>query len=56
MKLYQINKVAKPDGTPLKTKHKLAGNDREAIRAAREDEDCPTCDVLHEGRKVGSIT
>jgi hypothetical protein len=55
VKHYRVNKLAKPDGVVVKTKDVLANNDREALQAAREDSDCPVCDVLHAGKKVGSI-
>ncbi len=56
MKHYRVNKLAKPDGRTVKTKDILASNDKEALRAAQEDGDCPTCEVLQSGLKVGSIT
>lgn len=55
MKLYRVNKLAKPSGVVVKTKHMLADNDRQAVSNARDSEDCPVCDVLSDGKKVGSI-
>ena len=55
MKLYRINKVEKRSGDVLKHKDVLAGSDREAIERARESEDCPVCDVLRDGKPIGSI-
>lgn len=55
MKLYRINKVTKPGGTVLKKKDVLAATDREAIRRAEDSDDCPVCDVLRDGKTVGSI-
>lgn len=55
MKHYRVNKLAKRDGIVVKAKDILANNDREAVQAARDDADCPICDVLHGGKKVGSI-
>ena len=55
MKHYRVNKLAKRDGVVVKTQDVLANNDREAMQVAREDEDCPVCEVLHAGQKVGSI-
>jgi hypothetical protein len=55
MKHYRINKLAQRGGEIVKKKDILAGNDREAVQAAREDPDCPVCDVLHAGTKIGSI-
>lgn len=56
MRHYRINKLAKPEGAIVKTKDILATGDRQAVQAAREDDDCPICDVWHAGQKVGSIT
>ncbi len=55
MKLYRVNKLAKPGGAVIKTKHVLASHDHQAIRDARDSEDCPICDVISDGKKVGSI-
>jgi len=55
MKHYRVNKVAKPNGTVLKRKDLLANDDKQALRAAAEDADCPTCEVFQAGEKVGSI-
>lgn len=55
MQLYQVNKVAAPMGSVIKTKHVIANNDREAVRTARSDMDCPICEVLRDGRRVGTI-
>ena len=55
MKLYRVNKLAKPGGAVVKTKHVLASNDRQAVADARDSDDCPVCDVLSDGKKVGSI-
>ena len=56
MKHYRVNKLAKPDGVIVKSKDVLAANDKQAVKDAREDPDCPVCEVLHAGKKVGSIT
>ncbi len=56
MKHYRVNKLAKRDGVVVKTKDILASDDKEAVRTARDDEDCPICDVWRDGNKVGSIT
>lgn len=56
MKHYRVNKLDKPDGAVIKAKDILAANDRDAVKAVREDPDCPVCDVLHAGKLVGSIT
>lgn len=55
MKLYRINKLAEPGGEVVKKKDVLAASDRQAVKDAAESDDCPVCDVLRDGRKVGSI-
>ena len=55
MKLYRINKLAKPGGVVLKKKDVLAKSDKEAVQKAAESQDCPVCEVLKDGRSVGSI-
>ncbi len=55
MKLYRINKVTKPGGTVLKKKDVLAASDREAVRRAEDSDDCPVCEVLRDGQRVGSV-
>jgi hypothetical protein len=55
MKHYRVNKLAKPEGVVVKSKDILAKSDTEAVQKAREDDDCPICDVLHAGKRVGSI-
>lgn len=52
---YRVNKVVAPDGPVLKKKDILARDDAEALRRASADEDCPICDVYHQGSKIGSI-
>jgi hypothetical protein len=56
MKLYRVNKLAKPDGIVVKKKDILASSDSEAVERAADSPDCPVCDVLRDGQKVGSIT
>lgn len=56
MKLYRINKLAKPGGVVVKKKDVLASSDSEAVQRAADSPDCPICDVLRDGRTVGSIT
>jgi hypothetical protein len=56
MQHYRVNKVTEPDGKVLKKKDILAADDREAIRRAADDDDCPVCDVYVRGTKIGSIT
>ena len=55
MKLYRIDKLTRPDGTLVKRKHVLAASDRQAVAEARDSDDCPVCDVLRDGKKVGEI-
>ena len=55
MKHYRINKLAKIDGVVIKRKDILAASDAEAVRHAADDHDCPICDVLRDGKKVGAI-
>jgi hypothetical protein len=39
----------------LKKKHILAASDKEAVQQASDSPDCPICDVVRNGEKVGSI-
>jgi hypothetical protein len=55
VKLYRINKVAKPGGTVVKQQDVLAASDKEAIQRAEESRDCPVCEVLRDGKPIGSI-
>lgn len=55
MKHYRVNKLAQPGGIVVKAKDILASTDSEAVKVAREHEDCPVCEVWHAGQKVGSI-
>lgn len=55
MKHYRINVLARPGGKIVKKKDVLAANDREAVQDAVESDDCPVCDVLRDGKVVGSI-
>ena len=55
MKLYRVNKLAKPGGVVVKKKDILAYSDRHAIQRAEDSPDCPVCDVLRDGEKVGQI-
>lgn len=55
MKLYRVNKLAKPDGVIVKKKDILASSDQQAIKHAADSPDCPVCDVLRDGKKVGSV-
>ena len=55
MKLYLINKLIRPGGHVIKRKHVLATSDRDAVNQAAESDDCPICDVIKDGERVGSI-
>ena len=55
MKLYRIDKLAKRGGIVLKRKHILAPTDRAAVAQAEDSEDCPICDVTHNGESVGQV-
>ena len=55
MKLYRVNKLAKAGGVVIKKKHILAQSDEQAVRQAEDSADCPICDVLRDGEKVGQI-
>lgn len=56
MKHYRVNKLDKPDGAVVKKKDILAADDKQAMARAEADPDCPVCDVLQAGNKVGSVT
>jgi len=55
MKLYRVNKLAKPHGAVIKKKHILARSDADAVQQAEDSPDCPICDVLRDGETVGQI-
>lgn len=55
MKLYRIDKLAKRGGMVLKKKHILAPTDAQAVRQAEDSDDCPVCDVVRDGERVGQI-
>lgn len=55
MKVYRVDKLAKPGGVVIKKKHILANSDRHAVQQAEDSPDCPICDVLRDGEKVGQI-
>lgn len=52
---YRINKVVKRGGRVVKSRDVLASGDGQAMQTARDDEDCPVCEVWHAGRQVGSV-
>ena len=55
MKLYRVDKLAKPGGVVIKKKHILAHSDHEAVKRAEDSDDCPICDVLRDGQTVGQV-
>lgn len=55
MRHYRVNKVVKEGGMVIKTKDKLAASDRQALEAARDDEDCPVCEIWRDGQQVGTV-
>lgn len=55
MKLYRIDKLARLGGMVIKRKHILAASDRQAVAQAEDSDDCPICDVLRDGEKVGQV-
>ena len=55
MKLYRIDKLARLGGAVIKKKHILAPSDGSAVKQAEDSDDCPICDVLRDGEKVGRV-
>jgi hypothetical protein len=55
MKLYRVDKLAKRGGVVIKKKHILANSDIHAVQQAEDSPDCPICEVLRDGEKVGQI-
>jgi hypothetical protein len=55
LKLYRIDKLAKLGGMVIKKKHILAKSDAQAVQEAEASDDCPICDVLKDGEKVGQV-
>lgn len=55
MKLYRIDKLSRPNGMVIKKKHIFAATDGQAVEQAAQSADCPICDVLRDGEKVGQI-
>jgi hypothetical protein len=55
MKLYRVNKLAKAGGVVIKKKHILANSDNQAVEQAADSSDCPVCEVLRDGERVGQI-
>jgi len=55
MKHYRVNKLSSPGGAVVKKKDILAASDEQALQHAAQGADCPICDVLRDGKKIGSI-
>ena len=55
MKHYRINKLSRRGGEVVKKIDVLASSDAQAVNRARDSDDCPICDVLKDGKKVGAI-
>ena len=55
MKLYRVDKLAKRGGVVVKKKHILANSDKHAVKQAEDSDDCPICDVLRDGERVGQV-
>lgn len=55
MKLYRVDKLAKRGGVVVKKKHILASTDKQAVKQAADSEDCPVCDVVRDGERVGQV-
>lgn len=55
MKLYRVDKLAKRGGVVVKKKHILAPSDAAAVKQAEDSDDCPICDVLRDGERVGQV-
>lgn len=55
MKLYLINKLTKVGEIIVKRKPVLAASDRDAIEQAVQSPDCPVCDVIKDGNRIGSV-
>jgi hypothetical protein len=55
MKHYRMNKLTRRGGSVVKTRDLLASGDKQAMQAARDDADCPVCEVWNAGQKVGTI-
>jgi hypothetical protein len=53
--LYRVDKLAKRGGAVIKKKHILATSDSQAVRQAEDSDDCPICEVLRDGERVGQI-
>ena len=55
MKLYRINKLSRPDGHVVKKKDVLATSDAQAVKDAAASDDCPVCEIMRDGKRIGSV-
>lgn len=55
MKHYRVNKLTKRGGAVVKVRDIIARDDRDAMETAVNDPDCPVCEVMQAGEKVGTI-
>ena len=55
MRLYLIDKLTKAGGKLVKRRPVLATSDSQAVEMAAQSDDCPVCDVLRDGERVGRI-
>lgn len=55
MKHYRINKVVERGGKVLKKKDIFARDDEQALERARNDDDCPICEVFEAGKPIGAV-
>lgn len=55
MKHYRVYKLDRPKGRIVKGKDVHAPDDSEALREARNDDECPVCEVWQGAKKIGSI-
>ena len=52
---YRVYKLSEPGGRIVKGKDLQAPDDTAALDEARDDPDCPVCEVWQQAKKVGKI-
>jgi len=55
VKHYRVYKLKERKGRIVKGKDIEAPDDREAMKQAEADADCPVCEVWQAARKVGTV-
>jgi len=55
MRHYRNNTVTKLGGPVIKKKDVLAASDQDALKRARDADDCPVCEVLKDGKQIGTV-